>query len=192
MEGKVRTVGEKIASRLHLLSRSKSQAKWQRLDLRGLNEHPNLSATARLSPTVTNVWSLMLQLAGKNRQHFGPRSRAPDLWPRQDLIHFSLKEMDVSSSAPKGTLINMLTNVGVLEERIGYRFKDKMIAVQALKVSLRKIRLNGADVPIIKNSRLALLGDRVLTAACCDIWYHSGRSRGEVDFELPMSAANTL
>jgi hypothetical protein len=192
MEGNVRTVGGKIASQLQLLNRSKSQAKWQCLDLRGLNKHPNLSATGRLSQTVTNVWSLMLQLAGKNRQHFGPRSRAPDLWPRQDLIHFSLKEMDVSSSAPKGTLINMLTNVGVLEERIGYRFKDKMIAVQALKVSLRKIRLNGADVPIIKNSRLALLGDRVLTAACCDIWYHSGRSRGEVDFELPMSAANTL
>jgi hypothetical protein len=192
MGGSVRTVGEKIASRLHLLNRSKSQAKWQRLDLRGLNEHPNLSATARLSQTVTNVWSLMLQLAGKNRQHFGPRSRAPDLWPRQDLIHFSIKEMDVLSSTPKGTLINVLTDVGVLEERIGYRFRDKMLAVQALKISLEKIRLNGADVPIIKNSRLALVGDRVLTAACCDIWYHSGRSRGEVDSELPMSAANTL
>jgi hypothetical protein len=192
MGGKVRTVGEKIASRLHLLNRSKSQAKWQRLDLRGLNEHPSLSAPARLSQTVTNVWSLMLQLAGKNRQHFGPRSRAPDLWPRQDLIHFSIKEMDVSSSAPKGTLVNMLTNVGVLEERIGYRFKDKMLAVQALKISLEKMRLNGAGVSIIKNSHLALLGDRVLTAACCDIWYHSGRSRGEVDSELPMSAANTL
>jgi hypothetical protein len=183
MGGSVRTVGEKIASRLHLLNRSKSQAKWQRLDLRGLNEHPNLSATARLSQTVTNVWSLMLQLAGKNRQHFGPRSRAPDLWPRQDLIHFSIKEMDVLSSTPKGTLINVLTDVGVLEERIGYRFRDKMLAVQALKISLEKIRLNGADVPIIKNSRLALVGD---------IWYHSGRSRGEVDSELPMSAANTL
>jgi hypothetical protein len=192
MGGSVRTVGEKIASRLHLLNRSKSQAKWQRLDLRGLNEHPNLSATARLSQTVTNVWSLMLQLAGKNRQHLGPRSRAPDLWPRQDLIHFSIKEMDVLSSTPKGTLINVLTDVGVLEERIGYRFRDKMLAVQALKISLEKIRLNGADVPIIKNSRLALVGDRVLTAACCDIWYHSGRSRGEVDSELPMSAANTL
>jgi hypothetical protein len=192
MEGKVRTVGEKIASRLHLLNRSKSQAKWQRLDLRGLNEHSNLSATAHLPQTVTNVWSLKLQLAGKNRQHFGPRSRAPDLWPRQDLIHFSIKEMEILSSMPKGTLINMVTNVGILEERIGYRFKDKMVAVQALKCSPVKMRLSGKGVPIIENSHLALLGDRVLTAACCDIWYHSGRSRGEVDSELPMSAANTL
>jgi hypothetical protein len=192
MEGNVRTVGGKIASQLQLLNRSKSQAKWQCLDLRGLNKHPNLSATGRLSQTVTNVWSLMLQLAGKPRQHFGPRSRAPDLWPRQDLVHFSVKEMDVLPSAPTGTLINMLTNVGVLEERIGYRFEDKMVAVQALRISMEKMCLNGVGVPIIKNSRLALMGDRILTAACCDIWYHSGRSRGEVDSELPMSAANTL
>jgi hypothetical protein len=188
----VRTVGGKIASQLRLLNRSNSQAKWQRLDLRGLDKHPNLSATGRLSQTVTNVWSFVLQLAGKNRQHFGPRSRAPDLWPRHDLIQFSVNEMKLLPSVPEGNMINMFTNVGVLEERIGYRFKDKMLAVEALRISKDAMHLNGVTIPIIKNNRLALMGDRILAAACCDIWYKSGRTTGEVISELPMSAANTL
>jgi hypothetical protein len=189
MEKNASQVGRKIASRLQLPNRSSSQAKWQRLDLRGLDKHPNLSTTARLSKTVTNVWSLMLQLAGKKPQHFGPRSRAPDLWPRQDLMYFPVRDLrtdpvGTSPSALRNTLTDAFARVGALEERIGYQFNDRMICVQALKVAAgNPLFFNGIEYPVIRNNRLALLGDRVMNLACCDMWYKSGRSTCEILFE---------
>ena len=182
-------IGEVLASRLQLSDRSSSQAKWQRLDFRGLEKYPNLSATARLSKTVKNTWSLMLQLAGKSRQHFGPQSRSPDLWPRQDLMFFSSRDhgrilLDESPKSPLNTLTDAFAKVGAVEERIGYRFNDRMLCIQALQnANGTPLVFNGTYYPVIRNNRLALLGDRVLSLALCEMWYKSERTPREINLE---------
>lgn len=75
-------------------------------------------------------------------------------------------------------LLDAAARVGALEQRLGYKFQDKMICIEALKLSDSNTPLyyGGAIHHAGKNNRLALLGDRVLSLAVCEIWFQTERS----------------
>ncbi|KAI4924538.1 hypothetical protein J4E85_007654 [Alternaria conjuncta] len=64
---------------------------------------------------------------------------------------------------------------------MGYKFKDKMICIEALKTTSATTPLyfNGVTHHIDKNNRLALLGDRVISLALCDVWFKTGNTNAE-------------
>jgi hypothetical protein len=185
-----------IASRAEVSNRRKSQAQWQRLDLRGLGGRPKTSITSRLSKILTYALDqsapgrLVLRLTNSG-QHFGPQSRAPDLWQRKDLVYLSLADHPTRSIAQAPRLSHDLADafgkVGVLEERIGYVFRDKMICVQALKTTREawQMHFDGITYPVAQNNRLALVGDRALELALCQVWYQRGGTARETYSESP-------
>lgn len=76
-------------------------------------------------------------------------------------------------------LLVAVAELGALEQRIGYRFNDKLLGISAFKISSEKypVKSQSIIVPLDDSRRLALLGDRVLDLALCQAWYESGRSR---------------
>ncbi|KAJ4301839.1 hypothetical protein N0V90_003935 [Kalmusia sp. IMI 367209] len=70
------------------------------------------------------------------------------------------------------------TRVVRAENCIGYKFKDKMVCVEALKMSGSNFPLywQGTVADIAPNNRLALLGDRAMALAMCRFWWYSGKS----------------
>ncbi|KAH9865718.1 hypothetical protein J1614_009305 [Plenodomus biglobosus] len=77
-------------------------------------------------------------------------------------------------------LLHAAVRVGHIEVRTGYNFKNKLLCIEALKRTGKASPLfyRGASVVLDRNNRLALLGDRVLSLALCEIWFHSGHSTG--------------
>ncbi|KAF2867062.1 ribonuclease III domain-containing protein, partial [Massariosphaeria phaeospora] len=68
--------------------------------------------------------------------------------------------------------------VSQTEAAIGYTFNNKMLCVEALKMSgsATPLYCNGSVWPVANNNRLALLGDRALGMVICEIWFMTGNS----------------
>ncbi|KAF1830619.1 hypothetical protein BDW02DRAFT_93625 [Decorospora gaudefroyi] len=128
---------------------------------------------------------LLRWLQGEQRQHFGPKARIPDLFQRRDQVYLALESQQLQwytlPPVLHHDLLHAAAKVGHIEERIGYIFKDKMTCIEALKVTspIWPLYFKGVTHKIDKNNRLALLGDRVLSLALCDIWFHTGNSPGD-------------
>lgn len=118
------------------------------------------------------------------RQHFGPSCRIQDLFQRWDQIYLDLQSTRLQFISPPPffhhDLLHAAVRVGHIEVRTGYNFKNKLLCIEALKRTGKASPLfyKGASVVLDRNNRLALLGDRVLSLALCEIWFHSGHSTG--------------
>jgi hypothetical protein len=136
-----------------------------------------------------SIWdqSRLKQVLGigqpKQRQHFGPKARILELFQRRDRIYLALEAQQLQWFArPPSTghhdLLHAAAKVGHIEERIGYIFKDKMTCIEALKITPTTIPLyyKGVIHKADRNNRLALLGDRVLGLALCEIWFYTGNT----------------
>ncbi|KAF2715255.1 ribonuclease III, partial [Pleomassaria siparia CBS 279.74] len=68
--------------------------------------------------------------------------------------------------------------VHAIEEKFGYVFKNKLLCVEALKMSGtdHPIYFDGTIHPIVGNNRLALLGDRALSLSLTELWFKTGQS----------------
>jgi hypothetical protein len=115
-------------------------------------------------------------------QHFGPKVRIPDLFQRRDQLYFAMETGQLQWFAPPPAiyhdLLHAAAKVGHIEERIGYIFKDKMTCIEALKVTstVTPLYYKGVIHKADRNNRLALLGDRVLGLALCEIWFYTGNT----------------
>lgn len=76
-------------------------------------------------------------------------------------------------------LLVAVAELVALEQRIGYTFDDKLLAISALRVSNAAVAVKSEvlKAPLEDWRRLALLGDRVLYLIVCQAWFESGRSR---------------
>ncbi len=138
------------------------------------------SASSTLSPSIGERFSLWIQ--GRQDEHFGPKCRLPELFQRRDKIYLDLQAQKLQWNHPPPKnyhdVLSAAANVGAIEERLGYRFKDRLLGIEALKNSevTYPMYFNGQICKVEKNNRLALLGDRILTSVLCDMWYDSGQS----------------
>jgi hypothetical protein len=124
-------------------------------------------------------------LATEHNDHFGPKVRIPDLFHRKDQVYLNLDAQKLQWLHPPPTilyhdLLDAAAKVGHIEEQIGYIFKDKMKCIEALKVTSAAAPLyyNGLVQRVERNNRQALLGDRVLSLALTELWYHAGHTTG--------------
>jgi hypothetical protein len=119
------------------------------------------------------------------REHYGPKARIPDLFRRNDQIFLVLEAQRLQRHVPPPVfyhdLLDAAARVGRIEESMGYTFNDKMLCIQALKITSSVIPLYSKGVvhQVDRNHRIALLGDRVLGLALCDIWFMSGNTTGK-------------
>lgn len=76
-------------------------------------------------------------------------------------------------------LLVAVAELGALEQRIGYRFNDKLLGLSAFKTSPpdNPVKFQSLSASFQDWKRLALLGDRALDLALCHTWYQSGNSR---------------
>jgi dsRNA-specific ribonuclease len=124
-------------------------------------------------------------LQGYEREHFGPTSRIQDLFQRRDHVYFGLANQQLQWYQTKPSqshdIFKIAANVFHIEETIGYTFKNRLHCVEALKMSGRNysIYFNGTIHTVLENKRLALLGDRALSMALCEIWYNAGHTLKE-------------
>ena len=131
---------------------------------------------------------------GALRQHFGPKSRVPELFERKDQVYLALETQKLQWYAPAPVayhdLLDAAAKVGRVEERIGYTFKNKMYCIEALKYTPIGMPLyfKGVIVKADRNNRLALLGDRALGLALSEIWFHTGNTLGLSFVELRSSS----
>ncbi|ORX93935.1 hypothetical protein BCR34DRAFT_580274 [Clohesyomyces aquaticus] len=139
---------------------------------------------------VQRIWrNFMLQatglqfwLHGSQVQHFGPKCRIPDLFRPNDRIFLALatQRLQWRQAPPEyhHELFEVAESVLKIENKIGYKFKDRMLLVQALKTSddRHSLYFDGSVHDVSRNMRLALLGDRALTVVVCDLWFRSGSS----------------
>jgi hypothetical protein len=144
---------------------------------------PQAPVRSRLGNFVrTRSERLLLWLQGRQRQHYGPKAPIQELFQRKDLPFFALQsgQMRIQATPPANShdILNAAASVGALEERIGYTFKDKMLCIQALKISGTHMSLHfdGTTYATDRNNRLALLGDRVLSLAVCEMWFQTENS----------------
>ena len=73
----------------------------------------------------------------------------------------------------------MTTMVRGVESTIDYKFKDPLIAWEALQAAKPEAHLAGnRHIPPDGNKRLAVLGDSILRLALVDEWYSGGETRG--------------
>ncbi|KAH7095358.1 hypothetical protein FB567DRAFT_27425 [Paraphoma chrysanthemicola] len=111
------------------------------------------------------------------RQHYGAKSRSPDLFQREDMIFFALESRLAHKPASPPymyhNLLDAASKVGALEQRIEYTFSDKMTCIEALKLTEVPLYYDGKIYDRGRNNRLALLGDRVLSLAFCETWFHT-------------------
>jgi dsRNA-specific ribonuclease len=87
--------------------------------------------------------------------------------------------MKASPPSKHHDLLDAAANVGILESRLGYTFKDRMTCLKALKISPYPLYYDGTVYNIGGNRRLALLGDRVLSLVLCEIWFQTEHSNRE-------------
>ena len=117
-------------------------------------------------------------------EHFGRKARIPDLFDRRDQVYLALEAQRLHWHMPPPyayhDLLDAAARVGRIEGIMGYKFKDKMICIEALKTTSATTPLyfNGVIHHIDKNNRLALLGDRVISLALCDVWFKTGNTNG--------------
>jgi hypothetical protein len=130
----------------------------------------------------TRLERFLLWLRGQQLQHYGPKAHIPQLFQRWDMPFFALENgtLRIRTSPPMfhHNLLDAAARVGALEGRIGYTFKDKMLCIQALKVTgaYSPLYFDGVVHEVDRNNRLALLGDRLLSLVVCEIWYQTEHS----------------
>ena len=125
---------------------------------------------------------LSLWLRGRQQQHYGPKARIRELFQRRDLPWFALQSGQLRMQAPppmfRHDLLDAAARVGALEEKLGYTFKKRITCIEALKItrSYCPLYYGGVIHNADRNNRLALLGDRVLSLAVCEIWFQTEHS----------------
>jgi hypothetical protein len=130
----------------------------------------------------TRVFHFLTWLRGEPREHFGPTCRIPDLFVRRDQTFLTLSAEKLRWLLPPPVMFHdifaVAKKVHQIEEIIGWDFKNKMLIVEALKMSGSSYPLyfNGTVHPVENNNRLALLGDRALSLSLTETWYHGGKS----------------
>ncbi|PSN72701.1 ribonuclease III [Corynespora cassiicola Philippines] len=123
----------------------------------------------------------ILWLRGRQRQHSGPRCRIPELFSRKDKIYIDLhtQRLRWHIPAPKvyEDIFDVAKKVNKIEVTFGYTFNDKLLCASALKMSGSNCPLyfGGAIHPLTGNNRLALVGDRVLELALCEMWFKTDK-----------------
>ncbi|PVI01610.1 ribonuclease III [Periconia macrospinosa] len=70
---------------------------------------------------------------------------------------------------------NRITKVSDI---FGYVFDDKMRCIEALQMDGQPLYLDGSWVNVPKNNRLAVLGDAILDATLCKLWYRASDAYG--------------
>ncbi|KAF2749812.1 ribonuclease III [Sporormia fimetaria CBS 119925] len=129
----------------------------------------------------TSLYRLLTWLRGHPRVHFGS-CKLPTLFERRDQIYLQLQSQQLRWFIPPPTchhdLFTAARSLHYLERRLGYTFRNKLLGIECLKVSSKDHHLyfNGTVHPISHNKRLALLGDRALSMALCELWYMSGNA----------------
>jgi len=106
--------------------------------------------------------------------------------PRQpDTIYFHLSKDPIRLNGPIPTgcgedVFDAAPRVAIIERVTGYKFKDKVLCVSALKADRPESSLQFGElvVPVPSNHRLALIGDRLLSMHLCKLWYAAGRGTG--------------
>ncbi|KAL6703261.1 hypothetical protein ACN47E_010049 [Coniothyrium glycines] len=104
------------------------------------------------------------------------------IFKRQDRLFHELpkKQMQFDKPTPAGhhDLLDAAAKVGHIEAKIGYRFKDKSLGIEALKLTSQVMPLHykGVTETMVRHNRLALMGDRVLSLAVCEMWYGTGNT----------------
>ena len=142
-------------------------------------------AIARTAVLRSRISHFENWLKGNHQQHFGPTCRITELFQRRDQIYFSLAagtlRWHLAPPRNHHEVFDVARKVNEIEKQIGYSFKNKLLCVEALKCSGRDhpIYFNGTVHPVPENNRLALLGDRALSMALCEIWFHAGFSPKE-------------
>jgi hypothetical protein len=132
-----------------------------------------------------SIWS-QINVQGRSglHEHFGRKTRIPDLFERRDQVYLALESQQLKWHTPPPMffhgLLDAAAKVGRVEGLMGYTFKDKMICIEALKVSgpVTPLYFEGVVHHIDRNNRLALLGDRALALALCDVWFRTGNTPG--------------
>jgi hypothetical protein len=124
----------------------------------------------------------MVWLQNRQCQHYGPKAHMPELFQRRDLPFLALQSgklrMKALPPACHHNLLDAAARVGALEVRLGYTFKNRMTCIEALKVTgtWSPLYFDGMVYNVDKNNRLALLGDRVLSLAICELWFQTEHS----------------
>jgi hypothetical protein len=129
---------------------------------------------------------LMSWLRNPQYQHYGPKARIPELFQRRDIVFHALQsgrlQMKAAPPARYYDLVDATARVGALEVRLGYKFKNRLTCIAALKLfnAGGPIYHDGITYTVDKNNRLALLGDRVLSLVVCQIWFQTEHSNSMV------------
>jgi dsRNA-specific ribonuclease len=161
---------------------------WKRLRHSTISERPAPYASFRVyfkNAVRTRSERLVTWIQNRQCQHYGRTARNPGLFQRRDLPFFALHSghLRIKASPPLKyhDLLDAAANVGVLEARLGYTFKNRMTCLEALKISGESYPLyyDGTVYTIGGNRRLALLGDRVLSLVLCEIWFQTEHSNKE-------------
>jgi hypothetical protein len=128
------------------------------------------------------VHNLFSKNRSAQREHVGPKGRTSDLFQRKDKVYLALEAQRLQWHMPPPVichdLLDAAARVGRIEECMRYTFRDKMLCIEALKVTSSVIPLyfKGMLHQVDKNNRMALLGDRVLGLALCEIWFQTGNT----------------
>jgi dsRNA-specific ribonuclease len=128
---------------------------------------------------------LVCWLQNREPQHYGPKSRIPELFHRRDLRFLALLrgQFRIKALPPKyhHNLLDAAATVASLEMRLGYTFKDRLTCIEALKTTgeFTPLYCDGTVYKVDRNNRLALLGDRVLSLVVCEMWFQTGHSTKE-------------
>lgn len=138
-------------------------------------------------------WFPLLRDSNK-LEYLGPTARIPHFFRSRDstiLIPYLFKSRDptrhkLETIAPQSwvprpynshDLLEAASKVGLVEAKIGYTFNNKMTCIEAIKTSKRwSLYFQGTTIEVGTNQRLALLGDRALALALCDMWFQTGRN----------------
>ncbi|KAF2255659.1 hypothetical protein BU26DRAFT_557166 [Trematosphaeria pertusa] len=133
-----------------------------------LNQHTNLPNSKEDMEQISN--RAFYPLASRpTAPALGPRSGIPDLFYRRDSIYFHLstRQLRWQFMPPKfhHDVFDAAKRVNNVEATIGHTFRNKMLCVEALKMSgmHSPLYFDGSIHPVAPNNRLALLGDRVLS-----------------------------
>ncbi|KAH6313891.1 hypothetical protein HBI39_046180 [Parastagonospora nodorum] len=127
---------------------------------------------------------LVAWLQNRPCHHYGHRAQIPELFQRRDLTLLALynARLRLKTPPPKyhHDLLDAAATLGALEVRLGYTFQNRMTGIEALKVTgnVHSLYYDGAVYETGMNNRLALLGDRVLSLALCEIWFQTDHLNG--------------
>jgi hypothetical protein len=137
--------------------------------------------------TRTHSERLKSWLQNRPTQHYGSRTPMPELFQRRDLPYLGMQsgQLRVRAQPPvhHHNLLDAAAEVGALEVRLGYTFKNRMTCIEALKNTgpMFPLYFDGTLHSLQKNNRLALLGDRVLSLAVCEIWFQTDHTTSMCD-----------